>query len=74
MGSFKTYESIVVNTKGYNERWNNQRGIKAVDWKASNQVIYEAFLRVIVLMMFVKNDQSTVVYKMASDGIMYLPE
>lgn len=74
LGNCQTYESIALNTKGYNERWNNQRATKALGWKTPDEVIYEAYVKVMAMMMFVQNEQNTSIYNMASDGTMYLPQ
>lgn len=74
MGDCQTYESIALNTKGYNERWNSQRATKTLGWKTPDEVIYEAYVKAIATMMFVQTDQNTAVYNMATDGTMYLPQ
>lgn len=49
MNDFRSFESIELGTKGYNERWNNQRATKALGWKTPNQVIQEAYIRCLAL-------------------------
>lgn len=49
VNDFKTYESIERSTRGYNDRWNNQRATKALGWKTPNQVIEQAYVRALAL-------------------------
>lgn len=76
MNYFSTYESIAISTKGYNDRWNTQRATKALDWLTPEQTIEQAYIKVIALMMFVKEEGQTSVYKLnqQGDAIMTIPK
>lgn len=73
MGYCKNFESIELNTRGYNDRWNNQRSTKALGWKTPTEVIYEAYVRVLALLIFIKNDDNTALYKLTEAGDAYMP-
>ena len=73
MGNCQTYEAVALNTKGYNERWNSQRATKTLGWKTPDEVIYEAYVKVMAIMMFLKDEQSRPVYKINRLGIAYMP-
>lgn len=73
MNYFLTYESITLATKGYNDRWNNQRATKALGWLTPNEVIAQSYVRVVAMMMSIKTEKNTAVYKINQDGNMVLP-
>ena len=51
-GTYKTYEALALNTKGYSERWNAQRATRALGSRTPNQVLEAAAVRVMALMLF----------------------
>ena len=73
MGYYITYESIALNMKGYNDRWNNQRATKALGWKTPAEVIYDAYVRVMAAMLLIKDDRNTALYRFTEAGSTYLP-
>lgn len=73
MSNFKDYESIALNTKGYNERWNSQRATKALGWETPDEVIIQAYVRAMGLLMFVRSDANTALYKFDEQGNTHLP-
>ncbi len=73
MGNYKTYEGIALNTKGYNDRWNNQRATRALGRKTPNQVIQEAFVKVLALLLLVQTDKNKGLYQFDENGNAYLP-
>ena len=73
MNDFKSFESIELNTRGYNERWNSQRSTKALDWRTPNEVLAEACVRVMALALFIHNGKNTALYKLDENGNAYLP-
>lgn len=76
MNCFSTYESIALSTKGYNDRWNNQRATKALGWLTPTQAIEKAYIKVIALMMFIKKEGDTSVYTINKhgDAMMTIPK
>jgi transposase InsO family protein len=73
MGYFNDYESIALNTRGYNERWNTQRATRALGKKTPNEAIVEAYVKALALMLFIKNSGNTAVYSLTAEGHAYLP-
>jgi len=49
MNAFNSYESIEAATRGYNERWNNLRETKALGFRTPNEVLLEAYAKVLAL-------------------------
>ena len=72
-GDYQSYESIALNIKGYNERWNTQRSTRTLGWKTPNEVLKEACVRVMALALFIQNDKNTTLYKLDDQGNAYLP-
>lgn len=72
MNVFKTFESIELSTKGYNDRWNNQRTTKVLGFKTPNQVIEDAYIKVLALCQFIKSDQNKGTYAFNESGDAYL--
>jgi hypothetical protein len=68
MNYFSTYESIALSTKGYSDRWNTQRATKALGWLTPAQTIEQAYVKVIAMMMFIKEEGHTSVYKLNQQG------
>ena len=64
MNNFATYESIALSTKGYEDRWNKTRATRALGRKTPNEVIAEAYVRVMGMMLFIKNDANTALYNL----------
>jgi len=52
VNSFKTFESIALSTRGYNERWNEQRATKALGWKTPNEVVKESYVKILAMHLF----------------------
>ncbi len=73
VNNFTTYKSIEKITVSYNERWNNIRATKTLGWKTPNQVIEDAYVKVLALMMYIKNDKNTAIYNLNTDGDLVLP-
>lgn len=73
MNYFTTYESIALATKGYNDRWNNQRATKALGWLTPAQTIEQAYVKVLALMMFIRNESNTAIYNFNCNGDVVLP-
>ena len=73
MGYFKNYEEIALNMRGYNDRWNTQRATRALGKKTPNEVILDAYVRVLALAMFIKNNNISEVYKLDAHGDAYMP-
>ena len=76
MNHFTSYESIALSTKGYNDRWNTQRATKALGWLTPAQAIEQAYVKVIAMMMFIKEEGQTSVYKINAQGdaVMTVPK
>ncbi|MGZ3805856.1 MAG: DDE-type integrase/transposase/recombinase [Pseudobdellovibrionaceae bacterium] len=76
MNLFKTFESIELSTKGYCERWNGQRATRALGRKTPNEVIAEAYVKVLALFLFIKNDFNKAVYNLDHQGnaVMTIPK
>ena len=72
-GDYQSYESIALNMKGYNERWNTQRSTRALGWKTPNEVLAEACVRVMALALFIQNNKNTALYKLDQSGNAYMP-
>ena len=68
MNHFTSYESIALSTKGYNDRWNTQRATKTLGWLTPSQTIEQAYVKVIALMMFIKEEGHISVYKLDQHG------
>ena len=49
VNDFKTYKSIELGTRGYNERWNNQRATRALGYRTPNEVVLDAYARALAL-------------------------
>ena len=49
MHDFKTYDSIELSTRGYNERWNSLRATRALGYQTPNEVILEAYAKALAL-------------------------
>jgi hypothetical protein len=49
MNVFRTYESIEISTRGYNDRWNTLRATKALSNRTPMEVIHEAYARALAL-------------------------
>ncbi len=71
--SFSSYESIALNTRGYNERWNTQRSTKALGWQTPEEVVINAYIKAIALLLYVQNEKNTAFYKIDGFGNTYLP-
>ncbi len=67
-GTYKSYESIELNTRGYNERWNGQRKTRALGNKTPNQVIETAAVRAMVLMLHLQTEKNKAAYNLNQDG------
>jgi hypothetical protein len=67
-GTYKSYESLELNTRGYNERWNGQRKTRALGNKTPNQVIETAAVRAIVLMLHLQTEKNKAAYNINQDG------
>jgi len=76
LGSFKSYETLELNTRGYCERWNSQRATRTLGRKTPNQVIREAYVKALALLMWVRNDQNQAVYNLDNEGnaVMAIPK
>lgn len=49
MNDFKSYESIEISTRGYNDRWNSLRSTKALGYRTPNEVLEEAYIKALAL-------------------------
>lgn len=49
VNDFKSYDSIDMGTRGYNERWNGLRATKALGYKTPNEVIQESYIRALAM-------------------------
>lgn len=49
VNDFKSYESIELGTRGYNERWNNTRSTKALGYRTPNEVVLDAYVKALAL-------------------------
>ena len=70
---FTSYESIAKSTKGYNDRWNNQRRTKVLGWLTPSQTIELSYVKTLALMLFIKNEGNTAFYKLDAQGDAYIP-
>lgn len=68
MNSFKTFESIELSTRGYNDRWNNHRVTKTLGWKTPNEVILEAYIKVLAVLWLIRSDLNKAVHNLNSQG------
>jgi len=68
MGSFKTYEALALNTKGYGDRWNTKRKTRALGYRTPNQVLAAAQVRALALMQFLRTDKNKTAYSLNSQG------
>jgi hypothetical protein len=49
MNDFRTFDSIELGTRGYNDRWNSMRRTKVLGWKAPDEVLEDAVVRALAL-------------------------
>ena len=49
MNYFTNYKSIETSTKGYSDRWNEQRATKVLGYKTPNEVVQEAYVKALAL-------------------------
>lgn len=75
-GTYKTYEALALNTKGYGERWNSQRKTRALGSRTPNQVLAAAAVRALALMLFLQTDQNRAAYYLdkRGDAHVYIPQ
>ncbi|MGZ3732797.1 MAG: DDE-type integrase/transposase/recombinase [Parachlamydiaceae bacterium] len=76
MNVFTTFESLELSSKGYSQRWNEQRATRALGRKTPSQVLEEAYVRVLALFAFIQNDKNKAVYNLDSKGnaVMTIPK
>jgi transposase InsO family protein len=76
MNFFTTFESIELSTRGYGDRWNGQRATKALAFKTPNEVVEQAYVKVLALHKFIQNDQNQAVYDLndQGDSVMTIPK
>src|SRR5205814_1606755 len=68
VNDFRTFEQIELGTRGYSERWNNQRSTRALGWKTPAQVLADAFVRAYALLLFMTKERNNAVYHFDSQG------
>lgn len=49
VNDFKSYESIEISTRGYNDRWNGLRATRALGYCTPNEVIEEAYVKALAM-------------------------
>ena len=73
LGNFLTYEALDLNSRGYNDRWNNQRATRALGKKTPMTVIGEACVKALALHLFVANKQNQGLWQFDTNGDAYMP-
>lgn len=73
MNHFTSFNSIEMGTKGYNDRWNNLRATKALAWKTPSQIITEAYVKVLALILMIQKDKVESLYRLDNEGNAYMP-
>ena len=54
-GPYKSFENIKLNSRGYNERWNQIRRTKTLGWKSPDEVVFDAYGRALGMMFWIKS-------------------
>ena len=72
VGTYKSYEELALNMKGYGDRWNNHRATRALGSKTPSQVLEAAYVRALALTLFFKTDHNRAAYNLDAQGNAYL--
>ena len=68
MGTFKAFEALALNTKGYGDRWNTKRKTRALGYRTPDQVLAAAEVRALAWMLFLRTEENKTVYSLNSQG------
>jgi transposase len=70
--SFKNYESLERNVRGWNERWNSSRHTAKLGWRTPNEVIANAYVGYVVFWL-TWSDRHQPLAKLNAEGTFELP-
>ena len=73
LGKFNTFESLDLNSRGYNERWNSQRATRALGRKTPNQAILDAIVKALALHRWIRNMNNQGLHQFDENGDTFLP-
>lgn len=72
-GPYRNFESLSLNSRGYNERWNASRRTKALGFKSPEEVLLEAYIKTTALLLYVQHQGNTGLHRLNERGDLYLP-
>ena len=72
-GKHKSFESLCLNIKGYNYRWNEQRRTKALGRKTPIEVLRTAYVKIFAFFLPHRTEENKAVYNIDLEGNSYVP-
>ncbi len=72
-GGHKSFESLSLNIKGYNYRWNEQRRTKALSRKTPIETLVNAYVKIFAFFLPYRTEENKAVHNIDLEGNSYVP-